>query len=120
MIMRGVHLVIFVAIFIKALVQSNIQVAITVLSPTMRIRPGFIALPLRVKTDFEITSLANTITLTPGTIAVHVTNDRKTMVIHALDIGADPDALRKDIQSSMEDRILKWTRPASKRPPESK
>ncbi len=111
MIKRIYYFFIYLGVFTKALVVANIQVAITVLSPTLRIRPGFVAMPLRVKTDLEITSLANSITLTPGTIAVHITNDRKTLVIHALDVGPDPDLVRKDIQATLEDNILRWSRP---------
>ena len=53
---------------------------------------------MECETDFEITSLANSITLTPGTITVHVEREHRTIVIHAIDVGEDPDAVRRDDQ----------------------
>lgn len=100
----------YVLIFLKELVLANIQVVKLVLSPQMRIRPGFLTVPMKAQSDLEVTSLANSITLTPGTIAVHVPDDRHAVVIHALDIGDDPDQVRSSIQTTLESNILKWTR----------
>lgn len=102
-------------IFMKALAKANIDVAKVVLRPKLDIRPGFLAVPMECETDFEITSLANSITLTPGTISVHVARDHRTIVIHALDVGRDPELVRKDVQETLEANILKWTRPPGKR-----
>jgi multicomponent Na+:H+ antiporter subunit E len=62
------------------------------------------------ETDLEITSLANSITLTPGTITVHVEPRERTIVIHAIDIGHDPEDVRQSIKSVLEANILRWTR----------
>ena len=58
-------------------------------------------LPLRVDRDFEITLLANLITLTPGTLSVDVSDDRKTLFVHAIDC-SDPeqDAARHRARAS--------------------
>jgi len=117
MLMRVVYFLLYVLIFLRELVKSNIQVAKLALSPTPAIRPGFLAVHMRAKTDFEVTSLANSITLTPGTITVHIERDKQLLVIHALDIGADPDETRQGIQTVLEDNILKWTRPGGGNPP---
>ncbi len=98
-------------IFLKALARANLDVAKLVLAPTMAIRPGFIEVPMEAATDFEITSLANAITLTPGTITVHVDRARRTILIHALHVGDDPEAVRRDVRATLEANILKWTRP---------
>jgi multicomponent Na+:H+ antiporter subunit E len=92
------------------LVIANYQVAKLVLSPRLPIRPGFVALPLEAETDFEITSFANSITLTPGTISVHISDNRKTLVLHAIDTGDDLDALRQATKDSLEAPILRFTR----------
>jgi multicomponent Na+:H+ antiporter subunit E len=99
-------------VFVKALTKANIDVVKLVLAPTMNIRPGFIEVPMEAATDLEITSLANAITLTPGTITVHVDRARRTILIHALHVGDDPDAVRLDVRETLEANILKWTRPA--------
>jgi multicomponent Na+:H+ antiporter subunit E len=98
------------AVFAKALVKANVDVVKLVLAPTMAIRPGFVEVPMEAATDFEITSLANSITLTPGTITVHVDRARRTIVLHALHVGDDPEAVRRDVRETLEANILKWTR----------
>jgi multicomponent Na+:H+ antiporter subunit E len=101
----------YAAIFLRELVVANIQVAQAVLRPKLGIRPGFLAVALDAETDFEITVFANSITLTPGTISVHVAADHRTLVIHALDVGEDPEGLRRSVKETLEANILKWTRP---------
>jgi multicomponent Na+:H+ antiporter subunit E len=96
--------------FLKELAVANYQVTRIVLAPRLAIRPGFLSIPLDAKTDFEITSFANSITLTPGTISVHVTDEKDAIVIHAIDVGNDLDALRASIKQSLEAPILRFTR----------
>ncbi len=116
-LMRVFYFLRFVSIFLRELVKSNVEVARLALSPTPRFRPGFVAVPIRSKTDFEITSLANSCTLTPGTISVHVERDKQLLIIHALNTGGDPDALRQSVQTVLEDNILKWARGGDGDPP---
>ena len=104
------YFVVYIFRFSKELVLANYQVAKLVLSPRLPIRPGFISIPLDARTDFEITSFANSITLTPGTISVHISDDRKSIVIHAIDVGDDVDALRQATKDSLEAPILRFTR----------
>lgn len=92
-------------LFIVELIKSAVKVAITVMSPNMDLKPGFITYPLRVDRDLEITLLANLITLTPGTLSVDVSEDRKLLFIHALDC-SDPQGIRADIANGFERRIL--------------
>ena len=92
-------------LFLKELALSAISVAVAVLKPRMNIEPGMITFPLRLTRDFEITLLANLITLTPGTLTVDVGPDRKTLLIHALN-APDPEALVASIRNGFETRIL--------------
>lgn len=98
-------------VFARALIKANVDVARLVLRRRPSFRPGFLAVPMLAETDFEITTLANSITLTPGTISVHVVREHRIIIIHALDIGNDPDAVRLDVQQTLEANILKFTRP---------
>lgn len=93
------------ALFIYELVLSAWRVAVLVLSPRMDIKPGIIAYPLKVDRDFEITMLANLITLTPGTLSVDVSDDRRILYVHAID-ASDPDATRRDIADGFERKIM--------------
>jgi multicomponent Na+:H+ antiporter subunit E len=104
------YFIVYMIRFSKELALANYQVAKLVLSPSLPIRPGFISIPLDAKTDLEITSFANSITLTPGTISVHIPDDQKSIVIHAIDVGDDVDALRQATKDSLEAPILRFTR----------
>ena len=93
-------------LFLYELLLSGFRVARIVLTPgRMPLNPGIVGYPLRVTRDFEITMLANLITLTPGTLSVDVSDDRRTLYIHALDV-PDPDALRRDIADGFEAKIM--------------
>ncbi|KGF68742.1 cation:proton antiporter [Hoeflea sp. BAL378] len=92
-------------LFLYELVLSAWRVAVIVLSPRMDLKPGIFAYPLRVDRDFEITMLANLITLTPGTLSVDVSDDRRTLYVHAMD-ASDPDATRRDIAEGFERKIM--------------
>lgn len=92
-------------VFLYELVMSSVRVAITVLSPNMNLKPGIFAYRLKVDHDFEITFLANLITLTPGTLSVDVSDDKRFLYIHALDC-SDLEATRHDIATNFERRIL--------------
>jgi multicomponent Na+:H+ antiporter subunit E len=101
---RPVKLMLLVGLFFKELALSAIKVAIMVLRPNMRLRPGIFAFPLTLTRDFEITLLANLITLTPGTLSVDVSEDRKVLYVHALDCH-DPAAEKRAISGGFERRI---------------
>lgn len=92
-------------LFVYELVLSTLRVARIVLSPRIELSPGIIAYPLTVDRDFEITMLANLITLTPGTLSVDVSEDRKTLYVHCIDV-PDPQATIDDIKNGFERKIL--------------
>ena len=92
-------------LFVRELVISAWRVAMLVLSPDMKLKPGIFAFPLKVDRDFEITLLANLITLTPGTLSVDVSPDRRLLFVHAIDC-SDPEATIREIQQGFERKIL--------------
>jgi len=91
-------LVRFPIVVIWALVRSNLRVArIVLFTPVEQLTPGIIAVPLTLTTDTEITLLANIITLTPGTLTLDVSDDRRVMFVHVLDL-SDADAALASIR----------------------
>ncbi|MBK8973994.1 MAG: Na+/H+ antiporter subunit E [Hahellaceae bacterium] len=84
------------------IVLSNIQVARQVLGPIKKLQPGFVAYPLKLHSDLPITILSSTIALTPGTLTAEVSEDRKCLYIHVLDL-QDEQALIDSIRSRYED-----------------
>jgi len=102
---RPFKIVLLALLFFYELLLSGLRVARLVLSPRMQLKPGIFAYPLKVDRNFEITLLANLITLTPGTLSVDVSDDRRTLYVHAIDC-ADPAQVRRDIAEGFERRIL--------------
>jgi multicomponent Na+:H+ antiporter subunit E len=101
---RGIRILSLAVLFIKELILSGWRVARLVTSPRMDLRPGIFAYPLKVDSDFEITLLANLITLTPGTLSVEVSDDRRTLFVHAIDC-SDIDKTVKEIRDGFERKI---------------
>lgn len=101
---KAVHLTI---VFLKELVVSAVRVAILVLSPNIKksINPGIIAYPLKLTDDFQISLLANLITLTPGTLSIDTSDDKKYLYIHAIDV-VDKKALCKEIETGFERMVM--------------
>lgn len=99
----------FLGFYLWDLVKSNAIIAYDVLTPTHYMKPGVIGIPLDAKTDLEITVLANLITMTPGTLSLDVSPDRKTLYVHAMYID-DPDRLRADLKENYERRVLELLR----------
>jgi len=74
----------FAGYFIRELVKANYKVGFDILTPPWHMQPGVIAFPLKATTDFEITMVANFISLTPGTLTLDISDDRRVLFIHAM------------------------------------
>ena len=103
------HALGFAGFYIWQLIISNLRVAYDVLTPRARARPGVLAIPLNAKSDEEITLLANLITLTPGSVSLDVSSDRRFLYLHAMYID-DVDQYRESIKKSFEQRVLEVLR----------
>lgn len=90
--------------FTLDLIKSSVGVAKAVLTPHRINQSGFLDMPLDVKSDVEILLVANLISLTPGTLSLDVSEDRKTLHIHAM-FAADPEAEVKDLKNGMEHMV---------------
>lgn len=98
----------FLCFFVKELLKANLKVAFDVLTPPWHMEPGVIGLPLKSETDLEITMVANFISLTPGTLSLDVSDDRKVLYIHAMFLN-DESELIAELQE-IERRILEIMR----------
>ncbi|AOV06997.1 Na+/H+ antiporter subunit E [Sporosarcina ureilytica] len=97
-------------LFIRELTLSNIDVLRVVLRPKLDIQPRIFALPTELKHDWEITLLSSLITLTPGTVVVHVSDDQKILYVHAIDADDVQDAV-DSIKNTFEKAIKEVSRP---------
>ena len=93
----------------RELVRANIKVAYYTVSNLKSLRPAILAVPLEELTDPEITLLAGLITLTPGTLAIDVSADKRQMFVHFMHVD-DPHEAVQEIKSGFERRILEATR----------
>lgn len=98
----------FLAFFAKELVMANLTVAFDIITPVWHMKPGVIAMPLEAKTELEITMVANIISLTPGTLSLDVSDDRRVLFIHAMFLDNEQE-LRDSLQD-MERRVLEILR----------
>lgn len=99
----------FIGFFLKELVISSLRVAHDVVTRRHHMRPAIIGISLDARTDAEITLLACLITLTPGTLTLDVSADRKTLFVHAMFVH-DYDRARAAIKAGLERRLLKVMR----------
>jgi len=64
-----------------------------------------VAIPLRATKDVSITAIANTISLTPGTLTIDVSDDLAKIYVHSID-ASDPEALKVSIRDKLEKYVL--------------
>jgi multicomponent K+:H+ antiporter subunit E len=69
------------------IVLANWQVARLVLGPTSRLDPAFVRVPIDVGDPFVATILGSIVSLTPGSVSVEIERERRTLLVHALDVG---------------------------------
>jgi multicomponent K+:H+ antiporter subunit E len=100
-IARPLTLLRFIAVVLYDIVVANLSVAQLILGRPEKLRPAFIEIPLALRTELAVSLLANTISLTPGTVSSHLSPDRRVLLVHALDV-ADPEALVATIKQRYE------------------
>ncbi|OGU22253.1 MAG: Na+/H+ antiporter subunit E [Hydrogenophilales bacterium RIFOXYD1_FULL_62_11] len=91
----------YLVVFVIDIVRGSFHVARLILLGPARLRPMFVTVPLALKTDLAISLLANTISLTPGTVSARLSADKQTLIVHTLDTD-DADALVAEIKQRYE------------------
>jgi multicomponent Na+:H+ antiporter subunit E len=101
-----VHRVIgLAAYFCWELLRANLRLAIDVATPRYNMRPGIIAVPLDATRDSEILLLSMLINTTPGSVALDVSPDRRTLYVHVMYMES-AEAAREEIKNGFERRVL--------------
>jgi multicomponent Na+:H+ antiporter subunit E len=98
------RLLVFSGYFTRELVVANAQVVWDVLTPRSRLAPGVAAVPLRSRTDLEVTLISNLVTLTPGTLSLAVQRDPPVLYVHGM-YAEDVEEFRRSL-AEMEARML--------------
>jgi multicomponent Na+:H+ antiporter subunit E len=103
---RYAWLILYIFVFLWECIKANFDVAYRVIHPALPIKPGIVKVPLEIKTDIARTMLANSITMTPGTIAVDIKND--TMYVHWIYVSSeDPKIYAQKVSGRFENYIKK-------------
>jgi multicomponent Na+:H+ antiporter subunit E len=105
------RLIDFIALFVKEVIVGSLKIGFDIITPHHYMNPGIIAVPLDAKTDIEITLLANSITLTPGTTSLAVSKDKSTLYVYCVYIDKkDKQKTIQDIKNGLEKKILEVLR----------
>lgn len=109
LLLKPFNIVFLILYFIKELIESAVRVFIDVMTPGVPGSPRFVAMPLDAKTDLSITLTANLITLTPGTLSVDVSDDRRYLLVHAMYGEEGTDAVNASMKNGLERMVLRAT-----------
>ena len=90
--------------FVRALLLANLRVAADVLRPRTGIQPAVVAIPLDVTSDGEILLLSMLINITPGSVTIDLSEDRRTLYVHVMHMTSS-EATRREIKEGFERRV---------------
>jgi multicomponent Na+:H+ antiporter subunit E len=104
---RWFWFLVYLFVFVWSCIKANIDVAYRVLHPKMPIKPGIVKVNTSLKSEFAKMLLANSITMTPGTLTVDIIGD--DFYIHWIYIRSqDPEVYTKTIMGAFERYIKKF------------
>lgn len=89
----------FFTLFIPQALISSLDMARRVLSPTIPMAPGIVAIPLRFEGPLDALFLQNHVTLTPGAMVVEYDEDRGILYLHTID-ARDPEKVIREVQTT--------------------
>jgi multicomponent Na+:H+ antiporter subunit E len=99
----------FVLYFFAQMVKANLQVAYDVMTPRYFMKPGIVRYPMDARTELEINLLATMISLTPGTLIMDLSEDKKIVYIHVMYLN-DPEVFINEMKTGLERRLLEILR----------
>jgi multicomponent Na+:H+ antiporter subunit E len=102
---RWIYLIIYAPFFMYYVIKANIDVAYRVIHPRLPINPGIVKIKTDLKSEIAQTMLANSITLTPGTLSVDIKDGY--MYIHWLDVKSEDIEEASKLIARRFERILK-------------
>lgn len=95
--------------FIYEMLVANLQVAYDVITPKYFFKPGIVRYPLEATSDLEINLLSTMISLTPGTLILDISEDKKSIFIHVMYLKNKEQFIRQ-IKNGFEKKLLEITR----------
>ena len=102
---RILWLIGYIFVFLKELAKANVDVALRALNPKLPVNPGIVKVPVELKSEYGESMLANSITLTPGTITMDIAeqDDKTWYYIHWINVTEeDPEKAGEAIKGTLE------------------
>jgi len=105
---RWAYLLAYVPAYIWAEIKAHADVIYRILHPRMPIKPGIVRVPTELRTDFGITGLADSITMTPGTLSVEVDEEKPCLYVHWIKVKTiEPEQTKAEIAKPFERFLMK-------------
>jgi multicomponent Na+:H+ antiporter subunit E len=95
--------------FLGLFARSSWRIAVEIVTPRDTMKPAILAIPLDASTETEILILTSLITLTPGSLTLDVSSDRRYVYVHEMYM-TDPEQVRKELKDGLEKRLLEVLR----------
>ncbi len=99
----------FIFYFLYEMIAANVQVAYDVITPKYFFKPGIIRYPLEANTDIEINLLSTMISMTPGTLILDISEDKRSLFIHVMYL-KDREQFIAQIKKGFEYKLLEILR----------
>ena len=97
LIVRIINTIKYIPLFIIEMIKANLDVAHRVINPKLPINPGIVKVKTNLKSDYAKLFLANSITLTPGTLTMDLIGD--DLYIHWIDVETKDKNIQKNLIS---------------------
>lgn len=97
----------FAGYYLLKLVQANFFIAWDILTPKMHMHPATMEVPVNLKTDAGLLLFSNLLSMTPGTLSIDVSNDKKILYVHVLYYSTE-EIMQKDFDG-MQQKIKRIT-----------
>ncbi len=102
-------LLLFCLYFLYDMIRANVEVTKEIMRPKFKLTPAVIAFEHSLKSDFEITMLTNLIALTPGTMVLKISPDKKYLYIHSFNT-KDKDKFVERLRNGLEKKLIEVIR----------
>lgn len=103
------RIILFVFFYLNEMIKANWEVTREIVLPKTTMKPGIVAFEHHLISDFEITMLTYLVALTPGTMVLKISPDKKTLYIHALYL-EDKEKFIQQIENGIEKRLIEIIR----------
>jgi len=95
-------ILLFPFLYLTDVVLGALRVARDILSPSPKFDPILLHVPVSLTSPTKRFILANLVSMTPGTISISEADEGRTLLVHSLYGGSDPETIIRDIQNRYE------------------